>query len=136
MSLYIWVNRLSGAPTRTTWALTEAAVCPVAVTPKVAVAPTAASPVAVTVTVWPVLQLDGVKVSDAGAADTAVDPALRATATVTLAVGALDSDTLNVPVPLVGTDTKVESVTIDGVVAASTKTGTAAVLLLLPAASY
>src|SRR4051794_4512154 len=102
----------------------------------VALVPVAAALVAATVTVWPVLQFDGVKVSDAGVADTVVTPAERATATVTLAVGAAERASLKVELAPGATLSEVASATIAGEVLASTKTGTSARLLLVPAASY
>src|SRR4051812_34308890 len=98
MSLYIWVNRLSTLPATVTVAPTVAEVYPVAVAEKVAVEFAVAALVAETVTVWPVFQFDGVNVKVAGAADTVVAPAVRATATLTFAVGAADSASLNVAV--------------------------------------
>src|SRR3954451_7766261 len=94
-----------------------------------------AAAVAETVTVWPVFQFDGVKISDAGATDTVLAPALRATATVTFAAGALDRASLKVELSPGATVTDEPSATIAGVVLASTKTGTSAVLLFTPAAS-
>src|SRR3954471_8902564 len=136
MSLYICVKRASTLPLATTVAPTVAAVYPLLVAENVAVALTAAALVAETVTVWPVLQFDGVKVSVAGAADTVVAPAVRAIATLTSAAGALDSATLTVAVSPGETVTEEASATMAGVVPASTNTGTSAVLLLTPAESY
>ena len=102
----------------------------------VAVAFKAAALVADTVTVCPVLQFDGVNVNEAGAAETVVAPALRATATDTLADGARDSATLKALLAPGATATDDASATIAGLALASTNTGTSAVLLLTPPASY
>src|SRR3954470_5511292 len=119
MSLYNWVNRPSTDPLATTVAFTDAAVYPLLVAAIVAGEVTAAALVAETVTVCAVFQFDGVKVSEAGAAETVVAPALRATATVTFAVGAADSATLKVLLSPGDTVTDDASATIAGVVLAS-----------------
>ncbi len=72
----------------------------------------------------------------AGVAVTLVLPALRATATVTFALGAALSASLNEPLAPGSRVAEVASATIAGAVEASTKTGTSAVLLLAPAPSY
>src|SRR4051812_17003461 len=136
MSLYICVNRASTLPLATTVTPTFTPVYPLLVAAMVAVELTVAAAVAATVTVWPVFQLAGVNASDAGVAETVVAPALRAIVTVVFAVGAVERATLKVLVSPGETDTEVVSLTMAGVVLASTNTGTSAVLHLTPAESY
>ncbi len=76
---------------------TEAFACPVAVDSKVAAPVPEALPVMVTV--WAVLQFDGVKVSEAPPVTERPElPLVRAVVTVTLAEGCVDSFTVYVPV--------------------------------------
>jgi len=115
-------------------AVTLALASPVALAVNVAAPVLEAS--AAMVTVCAVAKLPGVKVSVAPElTDSPVLPDVRLTVTVTLDVGAVDSDTPKVPLPPWATDSAVGLATTLGVLEGFTVIGTAEDVAVVPAAS-